>query len=197
MSKQRTLYLIILAAGLLSLILVSTTGWNFTSAAKSQFRGKLEGDKVVPPVKSSATGVIKFKIKNDTISYDLNASGLADATGAQIHKGGAGKVGDTIVDLFKAGKLSKTPNGIVIVGKINASNLVGPLAGNKTSDLVSALSTNKTYVQIQTTAHPDGEIRGQIRERISNTTSEGIATASNSTAGTPKSFNTTSVPLTS
>ena len=180
MSYDRTLYLIILASGLLSLILVATTSWNFISAEKEKFRAKLEGDHEVPPVKSNATAVVKFKVKNDTITYNINVSGLSDATGAQIHKGGAGKIGDTLVDLMKAGKLSKTPAGMIIQGNFTASNLEGPMAGNTTSDLVSALSSNKTYVQIQTKDHPDGEMRGQIRERSSNSTLAGNVNATTS-----------------
>jgi CHRD domain len=171
MSDERTLYLIILASGLLSLILVSTSNWNFIYAEKERFRANLEGDKEIPPVQSNAIAVAKFKVNGDTITYNINVSGISDATGAQIHKGSASKIGDTIVELLKAGNPSKTPTGMLIKGKFNASNLVGPMAGNNTSGLVSLLSTNNTYVQIQTTDHPDGEIRGQIKTtRSSNST---------------------------
>ena len=36
------------------------------------------------------------------------------------------------------------------------------MAGNTTSALVS--NANHTYVEIQTKNHPDGEIRGQIKQ---------------------------------
>jgi hypothetical protein len=171
--------LIILASGLLSLLVVSTNSWNFISGENERFRAKLEGDKEIPPVQSKATAVAKFKVKGDTITYDINVTGLADATGAKIHKGSSSKVGDAIVDLLKIGNSSKTPTGMIIKGKFNASSIEGPLAGN-TSSLLSVLRTNNTYVQIQTTDHPDGEIRGQIKTRSSNSTAGTV----NATTGT-------------
>jgi hypothetical protein len=185
MLHDRTLYLIILASGLLSLLLVSTNSWNFISAENERFRAKLEGDKEIPPVQSQATAVAKFKVKGDTITYDINVTGLSDATGAKIHKGSSSKAGDVILDLLKTGNSSKTPTGMIIKGKFNASSVEGPLAGNATSGLsglLSTLRTNNTYVQIQTTAHPDGEIRGQIKTRSSNSTSAGTVNAT--TGGT-------------
>jgi hypothetical protein len=178
MSYDRNLYLIILASGLLSLLLVSTNSWNFISAENERFRAKLEGDKEIPPVQSQATAVAKFKVKGDTITYDINVTGLSEATGAKIHKGSSSKVGNVILDLLKTGNSSKTPTGMIIKGKFNASSVEGPLAGG----LLSALRTNNTYVQIQTTAHPDGEIRGQIKTRSSNSTSAGTVNAT--TGGT-------------
>jgi hypothetical protein len=161
--SYRTLYQIIIASGLLSLVLVSTSSWNFISADNERLRAKLDGDHEVPPVNSNATAVAKFKVKNDTITYNINVTGLSEATGAQIHSGGKkDRTGDIIVDLLKAGKLSETPAGMIIKGNFTASNLVGPMAGSTTSALVT--NANHTYIEIQTKAHPDGEIRGQIKE---------------------------------
>jgi CHRD domain len=181
MPYARTLYLIILASGLLSLMLVTTTSWNFISAEDERFRAKLEGDNEIPPVQSKATAIAKFKVKGDTLTYNINVTGLSDATGAQIHKGSSSKVGDTMVDLLKTGNSSKTSTGMIIDGKFNASNIEGPLAGD-IPGLLSVLRTNNTYIQIQTTDHPDGEIRGQIKTRGSDSTSAGTANAT--TGGT-------------
>ena len=42
------------------------------------------------------------------------------------------------------------------------SDLEGPMKGKEISDLVSAMSSGVTYVNVHTQANPNGEIRGQI-----------------------------------
>ena len=37
------------------------------------------------------------------------------------------------------------------------------MKGKALSDLQSAMGTNETYVNVHTSDHPDGEIRGQIK----------------------------------
>ncbi|MDO8578369.1 MAG: CHRD domain-containing protein [Dehalococcoidales bacterium] len=56
-----------------------------------------------------------------------------------------------------------TFNGVLAEGTITAANLVGPLAGMDFSDLITAMEAGNAYVNIPTSAHPGGEIRGQIR----------------------------------
>jgi hypothetical protein len=46
------------------------------------------------------------------------------------------------------------------------------MAGKTTSDLVSVASANNTNVNIQTMDHPDGEIRGQIKQWYVNKTAQ-------------------------
>ncbi len=52
-------------------------------------------------------------------------------------------------------------NDVEAGGTITASDLVGPMQGKEISDLVSAMSSGVTYVNVLTQANPDGEIRGQ------------------------------------
>jgi len=59
-------------------------------------------------------------------------------------------------------------SGTLAPGNITASDLMGLLEGKSISDLVSEMKSGKTYVNIQTEAHPGGEIRGQIK--MANTT---------------------------
>jgi hypothetical protein len=49
-------------------------------------------------------------------------------------------------------------------GNVHASDLTGPLAGKTINDLVSAMQSGNTYVNIHTEEHPNGELRGQIIE---------------------------------
>jgi hypothetical protein len=96
-------------------MLVATTSWNFIYADGERFRAKLDGDHQVPPVNSNGIAVAKFKVENDTITYDINVTGISDATGAHLQTGGKkDSNGAVIVDLLKAGKASATPAGMII-----------------------------------------------------------------------------------
>jgi hypothetical protein len=65
--------------------------------------------------------------------------------------------------LLKTGEKTKTPGGVAIKGNFTASDFEGSLKGKALSALQSAMGTNETYVNIKTSDHPDGEIRGQIK----------------------------------
>ena len=161
MQSNKTLHLAILASALLSLLLVSTTYGNLTYS-QSKFRAKLDANNEVPPVNSTAEGVATFKVKDDAIKSKINITGITDVSGAHIHTGKKGENGDPIVDLLKTGEKNKTPGGVTIEGNFTASDFEGSMKGKALSDLQSAMGTNETYVNIHTSDHPDGVIRGQI-----------------------------------
>ena len=162
MQSNKTLHFAILASALLSLLLVATTYGNFTYA-QSKYRAKLDANNEVPPVNSTAEGVATFKVKDDTITSKINITGITDVSGAQIHTGKSGENGDPIVDLLKTGEKTKTSGAVTIKGNFTASDFEGSMKGKALSALQSAMGTNETYVNIKTSDHPDGEIRGQIK----------------------------------
>ncbi len=53
-------------------------------------------------------------------------------------------------------------NGVYAHGTVSAANLVGPLAGQPLSALITAMQAGSTYVNVHTSQFPAGEIRGQI-----------------------------------
>ena len=53
-------------------------------------------------------------------------------------------------------------NGIFASGTITAANLVGQLAGQPLSVLLSSMQNGQAYVNVHTTDFPAGEIRGQF-----------------------------------
>ena len=65
--------------------------------------------------------------------------------------------------MLKTGEKTKTAEGVTIKGNFTASDFEGSMKGKALSDLQSAMGTNETYVNIHTSDHPDGEIRGQIK----------------------------------
>ena len=171
MKKGKTLSLFIITAALLSLVLIATVNSNYIYAQNEKFKAKLKGENEVPPVTSSATGKAKFKVKDDVITSKINITGITDVTMAHIHAGKEGQNGEPVVDLLKTGNESKSGNWNIIQGEITASDLQGAMAGKTLQDLKTAMGNEETYVNVHTSGHPDGEIRGQIKVSGGNATS--------------------------
>jgi CHRD domain len=177
MEHNKTLHLAIIIGALVSLLLVSTTYSNFVYA-QNKFRAKLDADNEVPPVDSKAEGVATFKIKDDSIKSTVNVTGIADVSGAQIFMGKIGQNGDPIVDLLKIGEKTERSDGVAIKGNFTASDFEGSMQGKDLSSLQSAMAANQTYVNIMTSAHPDGEVSGHIYSKGSTTGTQDITGAS-------------------
>jgi hypothetical protein len=178
MQHSKIVQLVIITSAVISLLLVSTTYSNYTYA-QEKFRAKLEADNQVPPVDSKADGVATFKIVDDAIKSKINITGITDVSGAQILMGTIGQNGDPIVDLLKTGEEIENPGGIAIQGNFTASDFEGSMEGKDVSALQSAMAANQTFVNIMTSAHPDGEISGHIYSKGSTT---GAADLSESSA---------------
>ena len=157
------LYGIILLGITSSIIFATTISNNHVDAAQAnqKFKATLKGDNEVPPVTTDAEGKVKLKVKESSIKYTLNLTGLTDATMAHIHQGKSGENGEPVVDLL-AGNVQKTSNGVFINGSITDSSLIGSMKGKTVSDLASSISAGDNYVNIHTHTHPNGEIRGQL-----------------------------------
>jgi CHRD domain len=133
-------------------------------AVKRIYDAPLSGQNEVPPVQSSATGKAEFTPPvNDTIKYRINITGISGATGAHIYSGQVGENGEVIADLLTdTSKNNDVSYGMTIRGNLSDSSLKGSMQGKTLADLVAAMDSGETYVNIHTTQHPDGEIRGQI-----------------------------------
>jgi CHRD domain len=181
MKKGKTLSLFVITAALLSLVLIATVNSNYIYAQNEKFKAKLKGENEVPPVNSTASGKAKFKVKDDVITSKINVTGITDVTAAHIYTGNKGENGESIVDLLKSGNQSETQGRIIIKGEITPSDLQGAMAGKTLKDLQTAMGTEETYVNVHTSEHPDGEIRGQIKVSGGNATETGLK--GNATAG--------------
>lgn len=153
------------------------------AAKRYPYNAPLSGQNEVPPVESTATGEADFKaLANGTIGYRVNITGISNASAAHIHQAKEGENGDIIVDLLHTptSKDKDTAYGMIFRGNLTDSSLKGPMQGKTLNELASAMDSGETYVNVHTTAHPDGEIRGQI----SNTeNAEDSTNSANSTVG--------------
>ena len=154
-------YFVVVAAALVSLILVATTTTQ-SYAQNEKYRAKLDGNNEVPAVNTTSEGVINFKTKNGMMTWKMNVTGITDATGVHIHQGKIGENGDIVVDLLKVSKHKDKGSGMIMRGNVTDSVLTGPMAGQTLADLQTAMTSGDTYVNVHTDDHPDGEIRGQL-----------------------------------
>lgn len=112
------------------------------------FTATINGTSEVPTNASTATGMGNFKYDKTTyiLSGTVTFTGITPAA-AHIHKGAEGVAGPVIFPLGSAAPTSP----------INFTS--PPLDATQRADLMA----NMYYVNIHTTAFPDGEIRGQLK----------------------------------
>lgn len=138
-------------------------------AAEQMFSAALDGGSEVPKVTSKSSADASFTVSADgtKIDYTLTVHDLSDITMAHIHLGKPGKNGPVVVRLYPAigsSKLIKgSENGELAKGEITAASLMGPEKGKALSTLVKAIQDGDAYVNIHTSEHKGGEIRGQLK----------------------------------
>jgi hypothetical protein len=178
MSQIRMICMIVLAAAAASLVL---TAANSSYAQNEKYRAKLDGKNEVPPLNTTSEGVINFKTKSGMMTWKMNVTGLNDATAANIHQGKVGEKGDVVVDLMKVSKHKDTAKGMLMRGNVTDSSLTGAMAGKTLADLQTAIANGETNVNLATSDQPDGEIRGQVKLKGSNSTDSSVTDSTNST----------------
>jgi hypothetical protein len=165
MSSSKYVCASLLAVAISLSVFVTLSVFDQAYAAKYPYKGQLSGKNEVPPVQTKATGEAEFtKVANATMKYRVNVTGISNATGAHIHMGKMGANGDVVADLLNTptSKDKDTAYGMIIRGNISASSLKGPMQGKTLDDLTAAIEKGDTYVNVHTTAHQNGEIRGQL-----------------------------------
>ena len=115
-------------------------------AAAADIKVTLAGDQEVPPVTSAATGTGTITIGEDkSVHGSVTTKGMS-GNAAHIHEAPAGKSGPVVIPLEKKGDTYSVP--------ANAKLTEAQFASFKAGHL---------YVNVHSAAHPDGEIRGQLK----------------------------------
>ena len=147
---KKLLYSVLLLTGL-----VAATACKKSDSSPSDpgppIIGYLDGTQQVPMVTSTARGTITgtFDKASSMFKYSITFSGLTPM-GAHFHTGAPGVNGPIIIDLPK--------------NNAAQDGYVSPIAGVYLLSAASAtaLLSNGVYVNLHTTAYPNGEIRGNI-----------------------------------
>ncbi len=115
------------------------------------FTSKLNSTQVVPSVSSNANGVASFMLSKtrDSITINLSMIGLSGpATNVSLYQGNEGANGSSLINL--------TPF-------LNGNKLTTDLAGMNVTGNISKFMSDNLYLLVTTAAHPNGEIRGQVK----------------------------------
>jgi hypothetical protein len=180
MDSSKLLFTSILGLAISLSVLLTVSIVDQIHAAKYPYDAPLSGENEVPPVQTSATGEAEFTVlENDTIKYRVNVTGIMNASASHIHMGKEGENGDVVIDLLNTptSKDKDTAYGMIFRGNLTDAGLKGPMQGKTLNDLVAAMDSGDTYVNLHTAANPDGEIRGQIV----NSEASATETSTNST----------------
>jgi hypothetical protein len=122
------------------------------------FIATLTGAAEVPPTGSTATGSATIERDGNTVTFDVEVSGITAVTMAHIHSGAAGVNGPIRVNLF-LGPTTGALTGQLVEGSFSTSDVMGI----SYEALLAELRAGTAYVNVHTTAFPAGEIRGQVQ----------------------------------
>ncbi len=151
-------------AGLPHIVSADDQGQN--EGLQTQFEIRLTGDQQVPPVSTAAFGFAEVQLSSDrnTLEFQVVVCNIANVVASHIHVGAAGTNGPVVIPFFGSPSLpfSSTEGCSTLAEGTRTSADVNPLAGISWNDFITALVAGNTYVNVHTTAHPGGEIRGQL-----------------------------------
>jgi hypothetical protein len=142
---------------------------------RQQLSAELRGDSVKPTlVSSTGTGSLSATLAylngEASLQYSLSFSGLTGtATAVHLHgPASADNVGELLVDLasLPAGSTGAVTLGGVAGTASGTLDLATPMSSTVSGDSLHVLlDAGQVYVDVHTSAHVGGEIRGQIRKR--------------------------------
>jgi len=137
-----------------------------THFPQATFDAQLSGENEVPAVDSDASGYATITLSEDgsSIDYRLYVNDLDNVVQAHIHVGAEGENGPVAAFLFGPADPPASSDGLLAEGTITEADLI-PTAGTfdgTMAEFVELIRSGDTYVNVHTSANPDGEIRGQL-----------------------------------
>jgi hypothetical protein len=129
------------------------------------YSAPLSGKNEIPPVSTSASGTLELTVAANgaSVKYLLTVSKITDLTVARLHEGKAGASGPTIFTIYGGPGKSGVYSGIIAQGTFTAADLQGPLQGKRVTDFVALIKSGQVYLNVGSSAHVQGEIRGQVK----------------------------------
>ena len=164
----------LLAVALLCVCLLGLTA--FQTADRQHFvRARLTGYGENKPISTVATGELTAQISADesTITYTLTYRNIEGGTAlfSHIHFGQWWTNGGVIAFLCGGGGKPDCPSPSgTATGTIVASDIIGPadqgIEAGEFAEALRAIRSGATYANVHSTTYPGGEIRGQIKPRL-------------------------------
>ncbi|MDF1837994.1 MAG: spondin domain-containing protein [Planctomycetota bacterium] len=127
------------------------------------FQSRIAGFNSVPDSGSSAFGISSTLLLDEGTRMVLivQTIGLQDIVATHLHLGAPGQNGPVIANVLPA---PSNPMGgsDLFVAELRTGDLQGPLADFPLDELVRRIDSNEVYINMHSTAHPAGEVRGQL-----------------------------------
>ena len=144
---------------------------NADHRSKNSLKARLDGFHEVPAVSSTGSGELRLRIVNENaIDFELEYEGLegTTTTASHVHLGQTSVNGGVSFFLCGGGgRPACTPTAGSFSGTVTAADILGPagqgIAVAEFAEVLHALRSGVTYVNVHTDKHPGGEIRGQIK----------------------------------
>ena len=132
-------------------------------ARAETFGAWLTGENEIPPVETDGFGVAGFRLAPDErrVDYRLVVAGVENVEQSHIHKGPPDLNGNVVAYLFGPVRDPVTRTGLLAAGTLTDEDVIWPLTD--AAELADQFRAENVYVNVHTTGHPAGEIRGQIR----------------------------------
>lgn len=125
------------------------------------FRAHLTGAAEVPAVEDTlAQGQAVFRVRRHTLKHRLNVAHIENVVAAHVHCAPEGVNGPVGLTLFAGGPT--TVNGTLSSGPITGPDPDNDCGWLDLDDVIEAMESGDTYVNVHTTQNPGGEIRGQL-----------------------------------
>lgn len=140
--------------------LLGMAGCDDEDEPDEEFVATLTGGAERPnPVDTDATGTARFEREGEVVSYTLDVRDIDAVLAAHIHgPAGVNSPAGVIVTLF-GGPETGPVDGRLADGSFQETEV----ATIDMDSLLVLMREGQTYVNVHTTAHPPGEIRGQIQ----------------------------------
>ncbi len=148
----------------------------FGQGRQKSFRASLHGYEETPAVSSTGSGEFRAQVDqaDSALTYELvyrNLEGTT-TTAAHVHLGQTGVSGGVSFFLCGGGGKPACPaTSGTVTGTVVAGDVIGPVGqgidAGEFDEILRAMRSGVTYVNVHTNKHPGGEIRGQISDNAS------------------------------
>jgi hypothetical protein len=128
------------------------------------YRAQLSGKNEIPALSTPTSGTFVLTVAPDgsSVHYVLKLTDITNVTVARLRQGKAGATGPTILTVYGGPTKSGVFSGTLTQGSFAAGKMEGALKGKTIADFVALVKAGAVYLNVGTSAHPKGEIRGQL-----------------------------------
>ena len=128
------------------------------------YTADVTGGNEVPALDTAASGTLTITVDAEgSMTYSLKVDSIISLTVAKLHQGKIGASGPTIFTVYAGPTKDGLFTGTISEGSVGANKLAGPLKGKSLDDLIAMIESGDVYLNVGTTSHPNGEIRGQLQ----------------------------------